>query len=136
MIILNSIISNPIMNLPSNLAKSSMLATCIFWTIGMTDGFDLDMIPIIFFSYIPIFIMCSLTIIITICPFFWLAENKNFTKENVFYTYFPYYAIICFTICLYSIFSISYEAFLIGFFVAVFFTTMQSWIWFVKEREI
>lgn len=121
------------MKVPSNLAKSSLLATFIFWTIGLTDDAEYFQIAIIFISYIPIFLSCSLVILLTICPFFWLAETKNCNKRQVFKLYFPYYAIVCFAICTYGIFNNIHEEFLIGFFVSVFFTTMQSWIWFAKE---
>ncbi len=123
------------MNIPGNIAKSSLLATLIFWGIGLTEGAELFAIALMFISYIPIFLSCSLVILATICPFFWLAETEKFNNKQVFRMYFPYYAIICFAICMYGIFSNTREMFSIGFFVAVFITTMQSWIWFAKETS-
>lgn len=123
------------MNIPSNIAKSSFLVSLVFWTIGLTSGAELFAIAIIFISFIPIFLSCSMVILLTICPFFWMAETENFNKKQVFKTYFPYYAIICFSICMYGIFRNTNGIFLIGFFVAIFMTTTQSWIWFAKDSK-
>lgn len=122
------------MNLPSNIAKSSLLAGLIFWIVGGTEGFNsVTIIPIIFISYIPIFICCALTILVTICPFYWLAEKNSLSKRDVFNRYYPYYSIVCFGLCSYGIYSNTHETFFIGFFISIFITTMQSWIWFAKE---
>jgi hypothetical protein len=121
------------MNTPSNIAKSSVLATFIFWIVGSYDGFTPGLFLFVILSYIPVFISCSLVILMTIYPFFWLAEAKNFDKQHIFKRYFPYYSIVCFGLCMYGIFSNSDESFLVGFFVAAFITTMQSWVWFAKE---
>ncbi|MGJ8592730.1 MAG: hypothetical protein ACSHXF_09290 [Aquaticitalea sp.] len=125
------------MNLPSNLAKSSLLATAIFWIIGGVEEFNsISLISIIFLSYIPIFISCLIAIVGTICPIFWLTETGSFGKQDVFKMYFPYYCIICFSLCCYGIYSISIEPIFIGFFISAFITTMQSWIWFAKEPSV
>ena len=121
------------MKIPSNLAKSSLLATGIFWVIGMTDGFESVMLPLMFISYVPVFVCCTGTILLTICPFYFFGETKHFSKRHVFQRFYPYYSIVCFALCAYGIYENTNETFLIGFFVAVFFTTMQSWIWFAKE---
>ena len=121
------------MNLPRNLAKSSLLATFIFWIVGCAEEYKSVSILLIFMSYIPIFISCALAISLTICPFFWLAENESFSKRDVFNVYFPYYSIICFALCSYGIYSNISEPFFIGFYISVFITTMQSWIWFAKD---
>ena len=121
------------MKVPSNITKSSLLATILFWTIGLTDGADFSAIALIFISYIPIFLSCSVVILLTICPFFWLAETDNCNNRQLFKLFYPYYAIACFAICMYGIFSNSHESFFIGFYVSVFITTLHSWIWFAKE---
>uniref|UniRef100_UPI0040493E13 hypothetical protein n=1 Tax=Gelidibacter sp. TaxID=2018083 RepID=UPI0040493E13 len=123
------------MNIPSNLAKSSVLATFVFWIIVSYDGLNPNLLPLIILSFIPVFISCSIVILVTICPFFWLAEAKKFDKQQIFKRYAPYYSIICFGLCLFGILSNSDSAFLIGFFIAVFVTTMQSWVWFAKEAK-
>lgn len=120
------------MNVPLNLAKSSILATVIFWLIGMTEHFNFEMLGFVFISYIPIFMSCSFVICLTICPFFWLKEKEAFDKKMVFKTYFPYYSIVCFGICVFGIIS-SDSIILTAFFISVYITTSQSWIWFAQE---
>ena len=119
------------MNTSKNIIKSTLLATCIFWLIILSKGFEAIMIPLIFLSIIPISISCAITILLTILPFFWL-KNKETTNRKVFETYFPFYTIVLFSLCLY--FSIK-EPIFISFFASAFFVAMQSWVWFGEEIE-
>ena len=123
------------MNIPNNLAKSFLLATVIFWTIiGYQQSIN-DILLYIFISFIPIFICVAIVILGTVCPIFWLAENKNFDKQQVFKMYFPYYAITVFFISVLGIISSNFDVFIIAFFASAFFTTSQSWVWFSKEKN-
>ena len=123
------------MDLPKNIAKSSLLAGAIFWIVGGSEEFNtVSIIPIIFISYLPIFICCAVTILVTVCPFYWLAEKESLSKRDVFNRYYPYYSIVCFGFCSYGIYVHIKEAYFIGFFISVFITTMHSWIWFAKEK--
>ncbi|WP_347922414.1 hypothetical protein [Pontimicrobium sp. SW4] len=122
------------MHILGNIGKSSLLAASIFWMIILSDTFDLDMVPYIFLSLIPIYIICALTILITICPIFWFLENDNYSKQRIFKTYFPIYTIIAFGFCLYSIYKSSFDVFVLSFYVSAYITTTQSWVWFSKEK--
>lgn len=122
------------MNILSNIGKSAILATCIFWVIILTNDFDWDFVPFIFLSVIPIYICCSLTILITICPIFWFIENNDFSKQRIFKTYFPIYTILIFGFCAYGIYKSSSEIFILSFYISVYITTAQSWVWFAKEK--
>ncbi|MDT0559207.1 hypothetical protein RM697_11130 [Ichthyenterobacterium sp. W332] len=122
------------MNLPSNLSKSMLLAASIFWSVIIADEFDPDMIPYIFLSLIPIFMVSALVITLTICSVFWLREKDNTSKIKVFYTYFPYYAIVSFGFCFYFMASSNFDVFVVAFFSSAFITTSQSWVWFAKEK--
>ncbi|MDO5970910.1 hypothetical protein Q4Q35_13950 [Flavivirga aquimarina] len=125
------------MNISSVIFKSTVLATCIFWIVIMSQGFQNYMIPLVFLSMIPISICCAITIFLTIVPFFWVRRGElvdEFDGRNriIFKKYFPFYAIVSFSLCLYGIVE---SIFAISFFVSAFFTTMQSWVWLAKDNE-
>lgn len=123
------------MNIPNNLGKSCLLAAGIFWIIIGSEDFDSNMILFIFLSLIPIFLFVTVVVLFTICPFFWWKENSKFNKQQVFKTYFPYYAIIAFGSCAFGIISSDFDVYMIAFFASAFITTNQSWIWFAKEQK-
>lgn len=115
-------------NLGTTLLKSIGYATTLFWTLISSERFNEEMIPFIFLSIIPISIVCSLTILITVFPFF-LFEKGRITKDKIFKKYFPYYSMIAFGISAYYIFCTNIEYFICAFFITAFITLMQSWIW-------
>ncbi len=125
------------MNTPSVILKSTILATCLFWIPIMSKDFQSDMILFVFLSIIPISLCCAFTILLTIAPFFWFhgkASSDGSVHRNkvIFNKYFPFYAITTFSLCLYGTIKFSFA---ISFFISVFFTTMQSWIWFAKNNQ-
>lgn len=122
------------MNLPSNLAKSCLLASVIFWIIIGSESVDTTAFLFVFLSMIPIVLVVSFTIIITICPFFWVSRSGAFNHQTVFKTYFPYYAIVAFGICTFGIIVSDFDIYMIAFFTSAFITTSQCWIWFAKEK--
>ncbi len=119
------------MTFSTPIIKAILLATAIFWTIIITEDFQTEMFPFILLSIIPISICCALTIYITIVPFFIFNKYNNI---ETYKRYFPFYAIICFSICFYGIWKSGFNVFSISFFVSAFFTTMQTWTWIVKEN--
>ncbi|MEE9408912.1 MAG: hypothetical protein V3V28_12645 [Polaribacter sp.] len=122
-------------NLGATLLKASTLATMIFWILMISDS--LDNLTFFFFllSIIPISVICSLTILITITPFFWL-ENDTISDKEIFKKYFPYYAIIVFVISCYFIIITDFESGICTFFITAFMTLMQSWTWICKTPVI
>ena len=110
--------------------KATLLATCIFWLIIFPENFEIKMIPFIFLSMIPICICCAITIAATIAPFFRL-KNENTNNSIIFKKYFPFYAILSFSLCFYGALQ---SLFAVSFFASAFFTTMQSWVWFGQEN--
>jgi len=123
------------MHILGNIGKSSILAASIFWIIILSESFEWDMLPFIFLSLIPIYVICGLTILITICPIFWFLENDGYNKLRIFKTYFPIYTIIAFGFCIYSIYKYSFDVFALSFYASAYITTSQSWVWFAKEKN-
>jgi hypothetical protein len=121
-------------NLSSTLLKAICLATGLFWILIISEDFN-QISLLILISIIPITIVCSITIIVTITPFFWLAK-ENVSNHEIFKKYFPYYSIINFGISLYFIIDTNFENFICAFFITAFITLMQSWIWICKPNPI
>ena len=124
------------MNLPLNLAKSSLLALVIFWTIICAkEGLDHDLFLVMLLSFIPIFLVVTIVIIGTICPIYWIAKKEHINNIQLFKTYVPYYAILAFLICAFGIIVSDFDIYLTAFFVSAFITSSQSWVWFANEKS-
>jgi hypothetical protein len=119
-------------NLSSTLLKATCLATILFWILISPEGFNQLWFII---SIIPIAIVCSLTILVTITPFFWLAK-EGVTDHEVFKKVFPYYSITAFGISIYFMIDTHFESFICAFFITAFVTLMQSWIWICTPNPI
>lgn len=122
------------MNLADNLfvtlLKATVLATILFWVIIYSYFFNDTLFIYLIPSMLPIFIVCSLVIIVTITPFLWLEDSLN--NKEIFKKYFPYYAIIMFVFAGYFVFKTNFEDFVCAFYFSAFFTLMQTWIWLCK----
>ncbi|WCO00854.1 hypothetical protein [Psychroserpens ponticola] len=124
------------MNVPLNLAKSSMLALIIFWTIICSkEGFDTDLVLLILLSFIPIFLVVAIVILGSICPIYWITKKEDYNNLQIFKTYYPYYAIIAFICCLIGIIINDLDIYFVAFFVSAFITSNQSWVWFANEEQ-
>jgi hypothetical protein len=121
-------------NLSSTLLKAICLATGLFWMLIISEGFS-QISLLILISIIPIAIVCSLTIIVTITPFFWLAK-ENVSNHEIFKRYFPYYSIITFGISTHFVILSNFESYVCAFYITAFITLMQSWIWICKPNPI
>ena len=119
------------MKLPLIILKATLLSTVIFWVILFLNGTDSALLIYIVPSMIPISICNTIVITCTIAPFFW-SKNDNTSYQTVFKTYFPYYALICFSLCVYGTFQ---EPVLLCFYAAAFISTLQTWVWIVKHAE-
>lgn len=120
------------MKIGNTAMKATLLATVIFWLTLFTDEYSETLFLWIIPSMIPIFLCCFLAIIFTICPFFWFSKD-SMNSSRIFKMYFPYYAIVTFGICFFSIWAFDYQIFAVGFFSSAFFTLMQTWIWNSKN---
>jgi len=67
--------------------------------------------------------------------FVWWFETQVFDKAAVAKTYFPFYGIIFFGLCMFGIVVSNFEIYFVAFYSASFFTTSQSWVWFVKAKN-
>lgn len=123
---------NIIENTSKTAFKATVLATIIFWIlVASQEGLSSDAIPFVFISIILIFIICFIAILFSIAPFYSLNEQKKNNKQ-IFKIYFPFYAIILFSLCSYFMITGDFESIISCFFTTTFFTAIQSWIWFFK----
>ena len=122
------------LNIPSTIIRASGLAAIIFWAIIFTKEFSSDMFVFVLLSMIPISICCSLTICLTIAPFFW-SKKESTSINSIYNKYFPYYAITVFIICFYYCLASQFETYVVAFFTAAFFTLLKSWIWIIEPEK-
>lgn len=120
------------MTFSTSILKAIMLSTVVFWLVIISEEFNTDMILIAFISIVPISICCSLTIAITIIPFF--TFNKKMNCIEVYKKYFPFYAMVSFSLCFYGVWDTNFNLFPVSFFLSAFFTTLQTWNWIVKDN--
>ena len=124
------------MNLLTNICKSTILATAVFWIILISKFFYVEMIPLVPLSMIPIFFCCAITISLTISPLFWWFESSKFDKKQVFETFSPFYSIAAFGLCVALIVSFNFQSYSIAFATSAFVSTSQSWIWMAKSSTL
>lgn len=123
------------MDTPLTLLKSTGMSFLIFWGIILTeDRMPIDTAPYIFLSIIPIFLCCMTTICLTVAPFFW-SKKKNSSLQEVYSTYFPFYAIVLFTMCVYGLIVSSFEIHILAFIASAFFTLLRSWSWLAHPSK-
>ncbi len=122
------------MNIPLITLKTTLLAFVLFWSILATDGLDIDVLPFVFLSLIPICIICLIANLFTVAPFFSFSR-KDKSKHDVFSTFFPFYALIGASICIFLLVHANFEIYALSFFCSAYFTSLQSWIWFTFEKE-
>lgn len=114
--------------------KSGLLSFGIFWIIFLSKEARIFYLGFIIISIIPIIIVSTFTISISILPFF--ALSPNLSNKEIFKRYFPYYSIITFIILAYYIFMETYNNFTTAFYTSAFITLMQAWIWLCKRSTI
>lgn len=122
-------------NLGITILKATITSTVFFWMFIIHDSFNVEMIPFIFISVIPIFILCSLAICVTIMPFIW-SEKEGRKRDEIFKKYFPFYAVGIFLVFSYPIISSEFQEYVIAFFMTSFLILMQSWIWLCKPNKL
>lgn len=123
-------------NIPRVLLKSSFLAFCIFWLQIAFEDFNtiIDIGFYIILSFVLIFIICSLTIFVCILIVYYIVRD-NLNDRQIFKKFFPYSAILIFTFCAYCIVFSNFKTYVCIFFITVFFTLMQSWVWLCKTNS-
>lgn len=109
------------------LLKSSLLASFIFCLV-IADDFGVELIYLVTLTFIPIVLVCSFTILVSIVPIIKFGGQDSFVK------YFPYYSISVFMIFTYFLIDSNFDEFLSAFTVSAFFTLMQAWVWLSKNN--
>ncbi len=120
------------MRIGNTAVKATGMASVIFWIIILPELSSDSVIALIPLSLIPIFICCLFTIVFTVFPVFWFLES-TLSKQQIFKIYFPYYAIVVFTVSSIAIHQFKYDVFAIAFFTSAFFTLLQTWVWISKQ---
>lgn len=123
-------------NIASTLFRASNLAFIIFWVqIAITNIQTITFIgPFIILSYLLIYIVCTITIFVTILILYYLVRNKLSNRE-IFKKFFPYSAILIFCFCACFVIGSKFDTNTCIFFITVFFTLMQSWIWICSPNK-
>ena len=114
--------------------KAALLASSLLSTgIVVLENEPVDSLPIIFFiSVIITFIVSFFMILFTIVPFYELSTNL--TLEQQFKRYFPFYSMLFFLTCFYSMYHLNFESISTLIFGIAYLTAMQSWVWFFKQK--
>lgn len=115
--------------------KATVVATTLIWVLNAKGHlFNLDNIPYILISIVPIWLVCFTSIILTIVPFSLFEKGKN-TNKQVFNTFFPYYSICAFIVSITAFIYSDFNEVAINFFTTTFFTVIASWVWFFKNPK-
>ena len=120
------------MKTSETLGKSIVLATFIFWLV-LYDETHLDQIWLILLSIIPISICVTITILITIFP--WFSNSKNNSKK-VFNIGFPIYSGLLFMTCIYASFISDFDVYVTSFLSSVYITTCYAWLCYSKTSNL
>ncbi len=80
------------------------------------------------------FVVALGMIILTILPFY-LIERSGINGDAFFKKYFPFYAIVFFSSCLFVVISSQFNTITTAIFTIAYFTAMMSWIWMFKPKR-
>lgn len=122
------------MNIPLTIIKATGFSAIIFWSIIFTKSFDSDMLLFVLLSVIPISICCALTICLTIAPFYW-SKKEGTDLKTINNRYFPFYAIVLFSLCAYGIIESDFNIYPLAFITSAFFTALKSWSWIIEPEK-
>ena len=112
-----------ITSIKAALLSSSLLSMYILFFVNTGE----DIILLFPLSILITFFIASGLIFFTIVPFT-LLENNN----TIFKKYFPFYAIVFFSLCLTVAYNVHFEEIVIAILTIAYITAMQSWVWFFK----
>lgn len=116
--------------------KATGLATTLIWVLNVSrSNFNINAVPFVLLTIIPIWIVCYISILTTIYPFR-LYNRKNRTDKQLFNRYFPYYSICVFFGCVVACMYSNFDKIIINFFSTVFFTATTSWVWYFKKVKL
>lgn len=122
------------MNIPLTIIKATGLSAIIFWSVIFTETFESEMFLFVLLSVIPISICCALTICLTIAPFYW-SKKEDTNLKSTYDRYFPFYAIVLFSLCAYAIIGSDFDVYIMAFITSAFFTALKSWSWIIEPEK-
>ena len=116
--------------------KAALLASILLVLVIMIHENIIAEWPFIFMlSYIVTFLIFAGILILILWPLYFL-ESKKISPKMIFNKYFPYYSIIFFSACLCIFFSLNLTDMSIGILLILYITSMQSWVWFFKDKQL
>jgi hypothetical protein len=89
---------------------------------------------ILIFSVGITFVIAIGMIVLTILPLY-LIERSGISGEIIFKKYFPFYAMVFFSSCLFIVVSSEFNTIITAICVIAYFTAMMSWIWMFKPKR-
>lgn len=117
--------------------KCALFSSILFWILTIANNPNTFGIDLIFFWFISMVILFFISLIMNVLTIFLLYESKRaqMDKTQFYKRYFPYYAILFFTICLLLYCLTNFENDLMCILVTAFFTAMMSWTWLFKTKN-
>ena len=115
--------------------RCAVFSSTLFWLlISANESFGVSIIFFWFISLIITFVISLIMNAVTISVFYEF-EKERLDKTQFYKRYFPFYAIVFFSlsVLLYTI--SNFEKDLLYILVTAFFTAMMSWIWLFKENK-
>lgn len=116
--------------------KATIVATSIFNTLILSkDGLEGETFIILIVSFVVLFCISIVVIILTIHPFYYLQESKGTSKKQIFNTYFPYYSMLLFLLLFApDIYKNNIDEYTLIISTTTFFTAMFTWVWLFSEK--
>ncbi len=128
------------MNVPKKIivtaAKTAILSSGLL-TLALTISQNMhndELVLVLFISLFITFFISIGMITITILPFYYIEYERSNTSM-IFKKFFPYYAIVFFSCCLFIIIAQNFEEFSVIIFSITYITAVQSWVWFFKPKK-
>lgn len=113
--------------------KCTFFSSSLFWLIG-NENIGNEFLLLWLISIFILFFISLIMIVTTILPIHEFEKNR-LNKNQFVKKYFPYYAIIFFTICFASLVESNFNKFMLTVTITAFFTAMMSWFWLFKTKN-
>ncbi len=107
-------------------------STFLILLLAFEKGFEV--LPFWFIAFIITFIISFMMIVVTILPIYQIVASKS--KEDFFKRYFPYYALLFFTSCVFLWSKSNFGKQISEIYLTAFLTAMLSWVWLFENETL